>query len=275
MQELARTFDNFLRHEMSTYAAALAYRGLLALFPFVIFLVALVNVLEVWRLPAMLAAWARTSPEGRVPAAIKEWMVVQAFERPEGAVLSVGAVAALWAVASGARVLRRALNVAAEMPEIHPAWLRLALSFVVAPALGAAIVAAVVLFTVTRGFLLRLAGWFDLNDLVVALWDWFRLPVGVVLASLAISAVYVFGPSHRPRFRSVLPGALLAALVWAIASFIFPRAASTALQFGATYGSFTAAIVLLVYLYLAAAGQLFGAELNAVLIRKADQTRRG
>lgn len=252
---------------MSTYAAALAYRGLLALFPFVIFVIALVNALDVSGLFDKLAEWARTGPQGRVPTAIKEWMVLQARGRPDGAVLSVGAAAAVWAVASGARVLRTALNLAAAMPEVHSPWIRLALSLVAAPVLGAGILAAVVLLTVTRGFILGLADWIELNAVVVALWNWVRLPTGVALVVLVIAAVYQFAPSHRQTFRTVLPGAVVAAVVWTSGSLIFSRAVSRVLQFGVTYGSFSAAIVLLVYLYFAAAGLLFGAELNTVLAR--------
>jgi hypothetical protein len=46
----ARAIDRFVGHEMSTYAAALAYRALLSLFPFIIFVIALLNLLDVWRL---------------------------------------------------------------------------------------------------------------------------------------------------------------------------------------------------------------------------------
>lgn len=263
--QAARACDRFLRHEMSTYAAALAYRGLLALFPFIIFLIAIVNTLDAWRLFDMLADWARTAPEGRVPAAIKEWMVLQARGRAEGTVLSVGALAALWGVASGARVLRRALNVAADIPEVRSPWMRLASSLIVAPILGAASLIALGLFTVTRRLLLRVGGWFDLNNVLVEIWDWVRLPAGLLLAFLIAALVYRFAPSDRQSIRSVAPGAAFAALVWASGSLIFSKAVAGLLQFGFTYGSFSAAIVLVVYLYLAAAGLLFGAELNAAV----------
>ena len=262
---VARTFDHFVRDEMATYSAALAYRGLVALFPFVIFVTAVVNLLGVARLLDMLGDWARMAPEGRVPTAIREWAVAQARGRAGGAVLSFGAVAAIWAVASGARVLRTALNVAAGIPERHPAWLRVAISFVVAPVLGTVVLAVLALFTITRGVLLRAAAWFEMNEIVVAVWDWVRMPVGIALAALMVAALYIFAASERQPFRAVLPGAILTAVVWAAATAILTKAAAGVLQFGVTYGSFSAAIVLLIYLYVAAAGLLFGAGLNAVL----------
>lgn len=265
LRQTAWAVDSFLHHDMSTYAAALAYRGLLALFPFVIFVIAIVNVLDIWRVFEMFADWARSAPAGRVPAAIREWMVWQARDRPQGAVLSVGALAAVWAVASGVRVLRRALTIAADAEEVQPAWLRFALSLVAAPILGAGLLAAFLLFTVTRRVLLRVAAWFSLNDAVLTVWDWLRVPGGLLIVWLVVSAAYRFAPSQRQSFRAVMPGAVFAAVVLAAASLIFSRAVSNVTQFGVTYGSFAAAIVLLVYLYLVSAGLLLGAELNAVL----------
>ena len=267
IQLIARTIDNFLWHEMSTYAAALAYRGLLALFPFVIFVLAMANAADASRLFGVLGDWAQTVPEGQVPAAIRKWMVAQVRGRADGAVISVGAMAAVWAVASGARVLRSALNTAAELPEVHPAWRRVAVSFVAAPVLGTVILAALALFVVTRRFLQRLASWFDVNDLVLVSWDWLRVPVGVLLMGAVLLTLYQFGPSHRQPLRTVLPGTLLTAATWAAASLVFSQIVSGVLQLGVTYGSFSAAIVLLVYLYFAAACVLAGAELNATLAK--------
>jgi membrane protein len=273
IQLIAQAVDNFLWHEMSTYAAALAYRGLLALFPFVIFVLALANAADASRLFGVLGDWAHTVPEGQVPAAIRNWMLAQVRGRADGAAISVGALAAIWAVASGARVLRSALNTAAEMPEVQPAWLRVAVSFVAAPVLGTAILAAFALFVVTRRFLQRLVTWFDVNDLVLLSWDWLRLPLGVLLIGAVLSTLYQFGPSRRQPLRSVLPGTLLAAVTLAAASLLFSTIVLGVLQLGVTYGSFSAAIVLLIYLHFAAACLLAGAELNAALASGSDRAR--
>ena len=97
---------------MSTSAAALAYRGLLALFPLVIFLIALISVLHVDRLLDWLGDLARSGPPGQVPVPVKEWLIAQLRGRPGSAVLSVGALTAIWATATGIRLLRRALRTA-------------------------------------------------------------------------------------------------------------------------------------------------------------------
>ena len=272
---VARAVDRFLRHDMSTYAAALAYRGLFALFPFLIFVIAIVNALDMGRPFEALAEWSRSEGSGRLPSAIRQWLVVQARVRADGAAVIVAAGAAVWAVATGARVLRRALDTAAESSTAVPAWRRLAWSLIAAPALAGAMVIAILLFTVTRRMLSGTVWTLGMNDSVTALWNWLRFPAGMLLAGVAFSVVYRFAPSDRPRFRSIMPGAAVAAALWIAASLAFAFSVAGVLRFGGTYGSFTAALVLLVYLYLAAAGVLFGAEWNAVLTADSHRVDRG
>jgi membrane protein len=78
-------------------------------------------------------------------------------------------------------------------------------------------------------------------------------------------AVYRVAAGDHPPLRRLLPGAALAAALWALVSVAFPWALATVLHYGVTYGSFSAAIVVLVYLYLLAAGVLLGAEINATI----------
>jgi membrane protein len=250
---------------MSTYAAALAYRGLFALFPFLIFVIALINTLDVDPPLAAVAEWSRSDGTGRLPSAIRQWLVMQARARAEGPAIAVAAGAAVWVVATGARVLRRALDVAANAPHRGGAWRRLAWSMAVAPLLGAAIVMAMLLLTFTRRSIQDLARSAGVNDLIVELWDWIRMPAGLVLAVAIIAFVYRFASSHRIGFRAGIRGAVIAAALWILVSIAFASALSGVSRYGGTYGSFSAAIVLLVYLYLAAAAVLFGAEVNAVI----------
>lgn len=117
---VVRALRRFLDHDMSTNAAALAFRGLLALFPFVIFLFAVISVLRVDRLLNWLGDLARSGLPGQVPLPVKEWLIGQLRGRPGGAVLSVGALTASWTTANGIRMLRRALHTANGVPETRP-----------------------------------------------------------------------------------------------------------------------------------------------------------
>lgn len=255
----------FLEHDMSTYAAALAYRGLLALFPLVIFLIALISVLHVDRLLDWLGDLARSGPPGQVPLQVKEWLIAQLRGRPGGAVLSVGALTAIWATATGIRMLRRALHKAYGVPETRPVWKRIVFSVLVMPVFALAGIVALGLLVVTSHTLMAGAGLMALDVAFVAAWDWVRVPAALMLLTGMLSAVYKVAAGNHPPLRRLLPGAVLAAALWALASVAFPFAVSTVLHYGVTYGSFSAAIVVLVYLYLLAAAMLLGAEVNATL----------
>lgn len=250
---------------MSTYAAALAYRGLLALFPLVIFVIALISVLQVDRLLDWLGELARSAPPGQVPLAVKEWLIAQLRGRPGGAVLSVGALTAIWATATGIRMLRRALHAAYGVPETRPVWKRIVFSVLAVPVFALAGIVALGLLVVTSGTLTRGAGLMALDGAIVAAWDWLRVPAALMLWTGMLSAVYRLAAGDHPPLRRLLPGAALAAGVWALVSVAFPWALSTVLNYGVTYGSFSAAIVVLVYLYLLSAAVLLGAEVNATL----------
>jgi membrane protein len=250
---------------MSTYAAALAYRGLLALFPFVIFLIALISVLQVDRLLDWLGDLARSGPPGQVPLPVKEWLIGQLRGRPGGAVLSVGALTATWATATGIRMLRRALHTAYGVPETRPVWKRIAFSVLVVPVFALAGIVAIGLLFVTSRTLMRGAGLMAMDVAFVAVWDWVRVPAALMLLTGMLSAVYKVAVGDHPPLRRLLPGAGLAAALSALVSVAFPWALATVLHYGVTYGSFSAAIVVLMYLYLLAAAVLLGAEVNATI----------
>jgi membrane protein len=99
----------------------------------------------------------------------------------------------------------------------------------------------------------------------VRLWGWLRFPVALLLLAVVLSVVYRFGPNARQRFRSVVPGAALSVVLWAISSVGFSVYLTNFANYGATYGSIGAAVGLLFYLYLCASVVLLGAELNAAI----------
>ena len=115
----------------------------------------------------------------------------------------------------------------------------------------------------------RIAALVGLDELFIRLWAWLRFPVALSLLAVVLSVVYHIGPNARQRFRSVIPGAALAVVLWAITSVGFSIYLATFANYGVTYGSLGAAVGLLFYMYLSASVVLFGAELNAAIYRPA------
>ena len=269
---VGRSARGFSRHAMAVYAMALAYRGLLALFPFAVFLVAVVSFL---RVDAVLEWLSEQGPPGiraGVPQPVAS-LLGQVLGEDHGGLLSFGIVVAFWSVSMGARLLTRAFNAVLEVEETRPPWKRVASSLTFAPGLALAGTCAVGLMLATSRTAAWLAGWVGLDEAFVVLWTLLRWPVALLLLALVVAAVYRYAPDADLSFRSVLPGAIVAVVSWALASLVFSFALGVFPDHGAAYGGLGTAISLLLYLYFSAAVLLFGAELNAELGREPSKVR--
>ena len=262
-----RSVRSFSRHGMAVYAMALAYRGLFALFPFAIFLVAAVSFLHV---DAVLEWLAEQGPPGLrtgVPRPVAGFLG-QVLGEDQGGLLYLGIVVAFWSVSMGARLLTRALNAVLEVEETRPPWKRVVSSLTFAPGLVLAGTFALGLMLATSRTAAWVAGWVGLDAAFVLLWTLLRWPTALLLLALVVAAVYRYAPDADLPFRSVLPGAIVAVASWASASLAFSLLLGVFPDHGAIYGGLGTAISLLLYLYFSAAVLLFGAELNAELGRR-------
>jgi membrane protein len=255
--------SDFSNHAMSTYAAALAYRVLFSLFPFLIFLIALVGFLQV----PQLFDWLRDQAALLLPGQAMEQVnrVIGELQTPRGGLLSVGAVLALWSASAGVLSLMEALNVAYDVDERRPVWKRYVLAVVYTVGLAALMIAAAALMILGPELAGWIAGKIGLEQVFVTLWNWLRWPAAALLLMLAVSLVYYLLPNARQRFRYITPGAVLSVLIWIAASVGFGLYVSNFANYSATYGSIGAIVILLFYFYLSASVLLLGAEINAVI----------
>jgi membrane protein len=262
----------FAADSMSTYAAALAYRALFSLFPFVIFLVALLGFLHV----PELFDWLRAQAALLVPAEAMGQVerVIGELQTPQGGLLSGGIVLALWSASIGVQSTMEGLNAAYNVEETRPAWKRYVLAVIYTIAIAALLIAAAAFMAIGP----EAAGWvadrIGLGTAFVALWTWLRWPVALVLAMLALSLVYFVAPNVRLPFRLFTPGAVFAVIAWVAASVGFGFYVGHFANYNATYGSLGAIVVLLFYFYVSAAVFLFGAEINAVIDQRSGARER-
>ena len=285
-----RSLRNFVGHGMPTHASALAYQGLFALFPFVIFLGVLLVIFQVDSFFGWLIEQARSQPPPqRVPgplepvleqvryslpeealAQVAVRLVGQGQEVAESQLLPFGIVfLAIWSASGLAWTLLGALNTVYEVEETRPLWRRFALSVVFAPVLAVTAIVGVGLLLVGPQLAEWLAGRVGLDEAFVAFWWWVRLPVALLLLMLAVSAIYHLVPNTNRPFRFVVFGAVVAVIAWALASLGFSFYLSNFANYGLIYGSLGTAVALLVYLYLSAAALLLGAEVNEAVYFRA------
>src|SRR5215204_346617 len=273
-----RPIRKFFEHPMSTYAAALAYRGLFGLFPFVLLLVVLAGALGLADLLKGAIDHASAVSSQHVPQHLEpviergkeqiqplESMIEQAQKQAGGELLFFGVALALWSISALAGTLTEAFNAAYEVPETRRWWKVSALSLAFGPVLALMVIVSMGLMLIGPGLVERIAELVGLDEVFVSLWGWLRFPIALLLLAVVLSLVYRFGPDAKQRFRSVVVGAALAVVLWAISSMGFSFYLANFANYGLTYGSLGAAVGLLFYLYLCASVVLLGAEVNAAI----------
>ncbi|WP_263146246.1 YihY/virulence factor BrkB family protein [Pseudomonas sp. RIT-PI-AD] len=258
-----RTLTEFVNDDMPTYASALAYQALFSMFPFLLFLLALVGALH---LPEFFA-WLRQQAEFLLPGQAIELVnpIIDQMQNQNSGFLSVGIVVALWSASSGIRSIMNALNNAYDVEERRPTWKRFLLSIVYTIGIAVLLLCAAGLMIIGPQVIGWLAGQIGLEDFVVALWTWLRWPVAVVLLMAAVATLYYVAPDVEQDFRFITPGSILAVVIWIVASLGFGFYVTNFADYNAMYGSIGAIIVLLLYFYISAAVLLLGAEVNAVI----------
>jgi membrane protein len=196
--------------------------------------------------------------------------IIAASHGALGAALVVSILLALNGASGAFGAAGRALNVAYGVKEDR-GFVRRKLTDLAA-SLCAIVLFAVVLFAIFLGGQIAddLFGKIGLGGTAAAIWSYARWPVALAAAMLAYALVYRMAPDARlPAVRWITPGAVIGVVLWLVLSVAFAFYIRRFSTYGAAYGAFGAAIVLLLWLYLSANAFLFGAELNAELQREA------
>ena len=264
MRTLGRSIKKFSADDMLVYAAAVSYQVFFSLFPFIIFLLALLGFLNLQPVFDFLLQQSKTvmpkSAFGMVQSITK-----QVQGQASGGIMSFGVVLALWSASSAVRMAMHALNVAYDV-EDRPAWKKIPLSVLYTLILATLlIVAAGLMFMGPKLVepILQAIGLSSLAGLFLTIWTWVRIPVAVVLLMVAVALIYWLFPNVRQPFRFITPGAVLAVIVWIAASLAFSFYVANFSSYSATYGALASVIVLLLYFFISAAILLLGAEINA------------
>ena len=257
-------------------AAALAYRFLFALFPFAIFLAALVT--------AVAGFAGIDDPTGRIIGAIGDNLppdVAQQIAPQLDAVLgqsrpgllSLGAILALWSATSGVSAVIAAMNRAYDIEDtrgflgrtLRAAGLTLLASGGII--LGFATIVGSSTLTQSAAVALGVdaAGW----QVITAL----RWPVVLAMVAFAVAVLFRFGPNVAVSFRWALIGGSLFAIGWIIATAVFGIYVANFANYANTYGALGGVVVLMLWFYITAVLLLVAAEVTSLLARTGEPDR--
>jgi membrane protein len=260
-----RSIRKYLRHNMVEYSTALAYRALFALVPFFALLVALLGFLGINGVFDWMIEQVDYTLQERFAEVVEGWITQSQQYLAQGGLLSGVVILAVWSISSGVRSLTKALNAVHEVEESRPLWKRYPLSFFYALSLAITTILGAGLLLIGPQVVGWIVGLVGLDEVFISLWTWLRLPVALFLLMLTVSIVYWAIPNVSHPYRLITPGAVLAVIVWVVASLSFSFYLANFANYSVIYGSLGAAFALLLYFYISAAVLFLGAEVNAAI----------
>lgn len=266
---LKRTVTEFRDDNVTDWAAALTYYGVLSIFPALIALISVVGLLGSSATSSLLDNLKAFTPG---PAKDILTNAVTGLSRSQGSsgiLFVVGLALALWSASGYVAAFMRAANSIWDAPEGRPIWktlpVRLGVTVVTVVVLAAGAVAVVVSGPVAQ----RVGDLLGLGSAAVTAWEIAKWPALVLLFGLLLSILYYAAPNVvHPGFRWVTPGGVLAIIVWIAASAAFALYVAAFSSYNKTYGSLGGVIVFLIWLWVSNIAILLGAEFDAELARE-------
>jgi membrane protein len=266
-----RLITGIREHDVSGLAAEIAYRFLFAVFPFGLFVAALSGVVAgVLRIDdpsgKIIAGLGDNLPPSIAEAIQPE--LERLFTSASNTVLWFGAIAALWAATGGTNALVKGIHRAYGVPEQRPFLLRYAVAVGLTLVATVGVIASFV--TIVGGAMItqEVAEQFGLEAQAFTLLQLLRWPAVFAALTLAVAVLYRYAPSIVIPWRWILLGAAAFTLGWLVATVALGWYAGNVANYGATYGSLGAVIVLMLWFYITSALLLVGAELTAALARE-------
>jgi membrane protein len=272
-----RTATEFKRDKLNHWGAALTYYAVLSLFPALLVLVSLVGLFAdperitkvlTDTVAAMGPATAAKTFQGPIES-------ITASRGTAGVMFVVGVLSALWAASGYVSAFADASNTIYEVGEGRPFWklkpLQLAVTFVLI-LLAALVALALVLSGPIVGALGSSLG---VSDTALTMWRYAKWPAMIVLVLVIFGVLYYASPNARVTgVRWVTPGAVLALVLWIVASILLALYVANFGSYDKTYGTLGGVVVFLIWLWVTNMAILLGAEFNAEAER-ARQLERG
>jgi membrane protein len=244
------------------YAAALAYYFIFALFPFFIFLTALLAYLPIPNLmDQIIGLLAQVMPSEALTLVQENLSAL--LSEPRGGLLSFGILAALWTSSSAIVAISDALNHAYNVEEGRPFWKVRGMAILLTIGLSIFIIGSIVLLMFGPQIGRWLADFVGLGRAFEIAWNTLRWPVILFLVMTAIAMIYHFTPDVEQSWKWITPGSLFAVALWLVASLGFSYYVNNFGAYDKTYGTIGAIIVLLTWMYVSNLVILIGGEINA------------
>jgi membrane protein len=256
-----RTVSEMSADDVLGLAAQLAYYFLFALAPAIVCVIALTSFLPFSSIQDLISSISRFAPPDVVQ--ILRNQLAEIGQSGSSGVLTFGLLAAIWSSSAAMVGIISALNTAYDIEEARP-WWKVRLTAILLT-IGTAIFIIVAFALVMAGPTLieRVASIVGAGPAFASVWNVVRWPVAFTLIALGVGLVYYFAPDAEQDWEWITPGAVVATVLWLLASLGFKFYIANFANYNETYGSLGGVIVLMLWFYITALAILAGAEMNA------------
>lgn len=272
---LRKTFARAIERRLMGLSAEMAYNAILALFPAILAILTAIGLFEE-SLQSTFRNLVRQLSEVapyEVVELIRQFKIEISRTKSSG-LFSLSFVFAIWA-SSG--VLSAAMNAFDQMHKIPPEETR---PFWKAKLVSLGLTIGSILFSVLASFLVFVSDWLvkivvahSGASLLLTLWRLLSWPLALGIIATGCAFIYRYGPSRWAKGTPIMPGAVLAAIFWAIVSALFRLYVTNFGNYNKVYGAVGAVIVLLLWLYMTSLVLLLGDQLNVTVGEAMHQGR--
>ncbi len=265
---LKRTLTEFRADNVTDWAAALTYYGVLAIFPALIALVSLLGLIGRSATQPLITNLGTVAPGPAKQIFTSAITNLQHSQGAAGILFILGIAGAVWSASSYIAAFMRASNAIYDIEEGRPVWWTIPVRVLVTVVLLVLLAVSAVAVVITGGLAQQVGKLLGVGNTAVTVWDIAKWPVLLLVVSLMFSILFWAAPNVKHAgFRWVSPGGVLAVVIWVIASAAFAFYVSNFSSYNKTYGALAAVIIFLVWLWISNIALLLGAEWNAELER--------
>jgi membrane protein len=265
---LKRTIREFREDNLTDWAAALTYYGVLAIFPAILALVSILGLLGSSTTQPLIDNLGKVAPG---PAKEIFTSAIQNLQKSRGAagiIFVVGLAGALWSASGYVAAFMRASNAIYDVEEGRPIWKTLPTRVLTTLVLLLMLAAVAIAVTFTGPLAKQAGSVIGLGSTAISVWNIAKWPVILVVVMMMFAILYWAAPNVKhPKFRWVSPGGIVGVVIWILASAGFAFYVANFGSYNKTYGALAGVIIFLMWLWISNIAIVLGAEFNAELER--------
>ena len=260
---LKRTVHEFREDNLTDWAAALTYYGVLALFPGLMVLVSILGVIGKSATQPLLDNLSTVTPGPAQEIATNAITNLQNSQGTAGMAAIIGLALALWSASNYVGAFTRASNAIYEIEEGRPFWKLKPIQIGITLVMVLLVAVCALAVAISGPLAETVGGIVGLSDAAVTAWNIAKWPVIAAIFMTMLAFLYYVAPNVKhPRFQWVSPGSIVAVVLWVIVSGLFALYVAN-FPNDKIYGSFGSVIFFLIWMWLSNVVILLGAELNA------------